>query len=43
MHDCRRKIDVGITNEEVKGISTELEEIKILKCTRKRHVETVNE
>ena len=39
----RRNSNVENTNEEVKGKSSEEEEIKIPKCNRKIHVETVNE
>ena len=35
MRKCRRKSNVEITNEEVKIKSSELEEIKILKRSRK--------
>ena len=40
MRKGRRKINVDNTNEEVKGKSSEEEEIKIPKCNRKSHVET---
>ena len=40
---CRRKINVGIINEEVKGSSSELKDIKICKCSRKIHVDIKNE
>ena len=43
MHKCRRKINVEIKNEEVKGKSSELEEIKILKFSRKIHIDIINE
>ena len=43
MCKCSRRINFGIMNEEVKGSSSEVEEIKIPKCSRKSHVETVNE
>ena len=35
--------NVDNTNEEVKGKHIEEEEIKIPKCSRKSHVETVND
>ena len=35
MRMCRIKINVEIINEEVKGISSEVEEIKVRKCSRK--------
>ena len=38
-----RKINVDNTNKEVKGKSGEEEYIKIPKCIRKIHVETINE
>ena len=31
-----------IKNEEVKGSSSEVEEIKIHKCSRKSHVDIIN-
>ena len=43
MCKCKRKFIVEITNEEVKGSSNELEEIKIPKCSRKSHVDIINE
>ena len=43
MRKCRRKSNVEIKNEEVKGKSSETEEIKILKCSRKSHVDIINE
>ena len=43
MRKCRRKINVGNKNEEVKVKRSEEEEIKIPKCNRKSHVETLNE
>ena len=39
----RRQSNVLNTNEEVKGKSSEEEVIKMHKCSRKNHVETVNE
>ena len=42
MPKCRRKIIVEIINEEVKGSSIEVEEIKIHKCRRKSHVYIIN-
>ena len=42
MRKGRRKINVVNTNEEVKGKISEEEEIKIPKCSRKSHVETIN-
>ena len=42
MTKCRRK-NVDIINEEVKVISSELEETKILKCTRKNQVDIIKE
>ena len=39
----RRQSNVLNTNEEVKGKSSEEEVIKMPKCSRKNHVETVNE
>ena len=42
MRKCSRKINVEITNEEVKGKISEVEEIKILKCSRKSHVDIIN-
>ena len=38
MRKCRRKINVEIINEEMKGSSSEVEDIKICKCRRKSHV-----
>ena len=43
MRKGRRNINVVNTNEEVKGNISEEEEIKIPKCSRKSHVENVNE
>ena len=43
MRKYRRKNNVEIKNEEVKGKSSKSEEIKILKCSRKSHVENINE
>ena len=43
MRKCRRKSNVEIINEEVKGSSSEVEEIKIHKCSRKIHVDIINE
>ena len=43
MRKCSRKSNVEITNEEVKGSSSEVEEIKILKYNRKSHVGIINE
>ena len=43
MRKDRIKINVENTNEEVKGKSSEEEDIKRPKCNRKIHVETVNE
>ena len=43
MCKCRRKSNVGITNEEVKGRSSEVEDIKIGKCSRKSYVGIINE
>ena len=39
----RRKNIVEIKNEEVKLIIGEMEEIKIRKCSRKSHVDIINE
>ena len=39
----RRNSNVENTNEEVKGKSSEEEEIKITKCSRNSHFETVDE
>ena len=38
-YKCRRKSNVDIINEEVKGISSEEEEIEIRKCRRKSQVD----
>ena len=43
MRRCRRKINVEIINEEFKGSSIDVEEIKILKCRRKNRVDIINE
>ena len=43
MRKVRRKSNVDNTNEETQGKSSEEEEVKIPKCNRKSHVETVNE
>ena len=43
MRKCRRKSSVEIINEEVKGSSSVVEEIKIRKCRRKIHVDIINE
>ena len=43
MRKGRRKSNSENTQEEVKGKSSEEEEIKIPKCIRKSCVETVNE
>ena len=36
-------MNVDIINEEVKGISDEVEEIKIRKCRRKSHIDIINQ
>ena len=43
MRKGMRKFNFENKNKEVKGKSSEEEEIKILKCSIKGHVETVNE
>ena len=43
MGKCRRKSNAEIKNEEVKGKMSSVEEIKILKCSRKGHVDIINE
>ena len=43
MHKCRRKKHSEIINEEVKGRSSEVEEIKIHKCSRKSYDAIINE
>ena len=43
MLNSRRKDNVDIINEKVKGSSSEVEEIKIRKCRRKSHVDIINE
>ena len=43
MRKCRRKSNVDITNEEVKGSSSEVEEIKVRKCSRRSQVDIINE
>ena len=43
MRKCRRKSNAEIINEEVKGSSSELEEIKICNCRRKIHVDIIKE
>ena len=43
MQKGKRTNNVANKNEEVKGKSSEKEEIKIPKCSRKGHIETVNE
>ena len=43
MRRCRRKSNVEILNEEVKGSSSEVEEVKMRKCSRKGHVDIINE
>ena len=43
MRKCGRKSHVEIINEEVKGSSSEVEEIKMCKCRRKIHVDIINE
>ena len=43
MRKCRRKNNFEIINEEVKGSSREVEEIKIYKCRRKSNVGIINE
>ena len=43
MCNSRRKINAEIKNEEVKVKISEVEEIKILKCSRKIHVDIINE
>ena len=42
MRSCKRNINVGIINEEVKGSISGVEEIKIHKCGRKIHVDIIN-
>ena len=43
MRNCRRKINIDIKKEEMKGSSGEVEEIKIHECSRKIHVDIINE
>ena len=43
MSKGRRKSNEENTSKEVKGKSSEDEEIKIHKCSRKSHVETISE
>ena len=43
MRKCRGKINVDIKNEELKGSSGEVEEIKIRNFSRKTHVDIINE
>ena len=43
MPKCRRKSNADITNEELKGISSGVEEVKILKCSKKSHIDIINE
>ena len=43
MCKCRGKIHVEIINEEVKGRSSEEEEIIIRKCRRRSRVDIINE
>ena len=43
MRKCRRKINVEIINKEFKWSSSEMEEIKIIKCSRNIHVDIINE
>ena len=40
---CRRKSNVEIINEEVKGSSSEVKEVKIRKCSIKSHAGIINE
>ena len=40
---CIRKIHVDIINEEMKGSSSEEEEIGIHKCMRRSRVDIINE
>ena len=42
MPRCRRKINVENTNDKMKGKISEVEVIKILKCSRKIHVDIIN-
>ena len=41
MRKCRRNINAEIKNEEVKLISSKVEEIKIRKCSRKSHIDII--
>ena len=43
MRKCRRKSNVEIKNEVVKGSSSEVEEVRILKCSIKSHVDIISE
>ena len=43
MRKCRRRINFGIMNEEVKGSSSEVVEIKIRKCSIKSHIDIMDE
>ena len=43
MSKCSRKNNVKIINDELKGSSSEVKEIKICKCSRNIHVDIINE
>ena len=43
MRKLRRKFNAEIINEEAKGSSSEVGEIKIRKCRRKVHVDIIKE
>ena len=42
MRKCTRKSNADIKNEEVKGSSGEVEDIKIHRCSRKNHGDNIN-
>ena len=42
MFKCRGESNVDITNEEVKGIGSEVEDIKTIKYIGKRHADIIN-
>ena len=43
MLKCRRRINVEIIDKEVKGSSSEVEEIKIRQCSINSHIDIINE
>ena len=42
MCNCRKQVNAEIKNEKLQGKNSEAEDIRILKCSRKSHVDIIN-